>query len=220
MRLKQGLKDALRPVVLRALWAWRNRRDGCRVEAWNVSPHARIGHRAIVRAGSEVYADVVLGDYSYVSGPRSYVQSAEIGKFCSIARQVVIGVNNHDMTAVTTHPFPHSSDYGGLRVGARAQPQKPRPRIGNDVWIGMNVLVMRGAVIGDGAVIAANSVVSGEIPPYTVAGGSPARVLKPRFEPAVAEALARIRWWDWPAERLAGHVDLFDDPEEFVRRFG
>ena len=82
-------------------WVVMNRVRNTRVESISVSPRARIGTRAIVRAGTEVGPDVVLGAYSYISGPRSYVEAARIGKFCSIARQVTIGPGDHDLAGVS-----------------------------------------------------------------------------------------------------------------------
>jgi acetyltransferase-like isoleucine patch superfamily enzyme len=190
-----------------------------RVEGAGVSPRARIGRHAIVRRGSEVEGDVILGDYSYISGPRSYVEAARIGKFCSIARQVVIGPGEHKLTAVTTHPFPVAPTYGGIAASARPQTQKAPVVIGNDVWIGINAVILRGVTIGDGAVVAANAVVTRDVPPYTVVGGTPARRIKDRFAPEVVEALQRIRWWDWSEEDLRRTIDQFEDADAFVRLF-
>lgn len=190
------------------------------VEGTGVSPRARIGRRAIVRRGTEVGADVILGDFSYISGPRSYVEAARIGKFCSIARQVVIGPGDHDLSAVTTHPFPVSPAYGGLAGVTKQEAQKAPPVIGNDVWIGINAIVMRGVTIGDGAVVAANSVVTRDVEPYTIVGGVPARYLKRRFPPEIAEALQRSRWWDWPDRILSKRLEEFREPENFVQKYG
>ncbi len=190
------------------------------VEGMGVSPRARTGHRAIVRRGAEVGADVVHGDFSYISGPRSYVEAAWIGKYCSIARQVVIGPGDHDLSAVTTHPFPVSPAYGGLAVVTKQEAQKVPPVIGNDVWIGMNSIVMRGVTIGDGAVVAANSVVTRDVEPYTIVGGVPARPLKRRFSPEIAEALQRSRWWDWPDRTLSERLEEFRMTEDFARKYG
>lgn len=194
-------------------------RETC-VEGTGVSPRARIGRRAIVRRGTEVGADVVLGDFSYISGPRSYVEAARIGKFCSIARQVVIGPGDHDLSAVTTHPFPVSPAHGGLARSVSPQAQKPPTVIGNDVWIGMNAIVMRGVTIGDGAVVAANSVVTHDVEPYTIVGGIPARHLKHRFPPEIAEALQCSRWWDWSDDVLSERLEEFRKPEQFARNYG
>jgi virginiamycin A acetyltransferase len=214
------LRHLATPLRTWAYWQVMNWVRGTRVEGSGVSPRARIGRRAIVRRGSEVGANVILGDFSYISGPRSYVETAQIGKFCSIARQVVIGPGDHDLAAVTTHPFPVSPEFGGIAPVSRAEPQKAPPVIGNDVWIGMNAVILRGVSIGDGAVIAASSVVTRDVEPYTIVGGAPARMLKRRFPPEIAEALLRSRWWDWPDEVLSQRLDEFRSPENFARKYG
>lgn len=214
------LRRLIRPPMLAAYWMAMNSRTGSQVESWNVSRRASIGYRAIVRRAVEIYDDVVLGDYSYVSGPRTYIESARIGKFCSIARQTVIGPGNHDLDAVTTHPFPVSPAYGGLVAAARHQPQQPPPVIGNDVWVGINSIIVRGVTIGDGAVVAANSVVTNDVPPYAIVGGAPARLIRYRFDQETISALQRIRWWDWCEEDLRQRAAMFASPSDFTKLFG
>jgi len=209
-----------RPVIMAAYWRLMNLRRRHTVQSWSVGRQARIGYRAIIRKGVEVGNDVVVGDYSYISGPRTYVESARIGKFCSIARQTVLGVGNHDHTLVSTHPFIIAPEFGGLISRRSAEVQRPAPVIGNDVWIGINSIIMRGVTIGDGAVVAANSVVTHDVPPYAIVGGVPARLIRLRFSDATIAALQRIRWWDWSEADLRDRAPAFRDPEEFVRRFG
>lgn len=219
-QLASIVRRAIRPPFLAAYWMAMNRLHHHQVESWNVGRGARIGYRSIVRPGVEMYDDVVLGDYSYVSGPRSYVECARIGKFCSIARQVVIGPGNHALSAVTSHPFPWSPNYGGLIDVVQSQQQRAAPIIGNDVWIGINSVILRGSTIGDGAVIAANSLVTGDVPPYAIVGGNPARLIRSRFEGKIVEAMQRIQWWNWSEDRLRSNAHIFRDPTEFVTRFG
>ncbi|MHC0055506.1 CatB-related O-acetyltransferase [Actibacterium sp. D379-3] len=219
MSVTSQIRDIARTGVRFALWQTRNLRHGHFVQSAHVSPRATIGYRAIVRRGVEVGGEVELGAYSYLSGPRSYVESGRFGRFCSIARQTVIGVGNHDISRVSTHPFSLSPAYGHLTDKPKHLQQKPPPVIGNDVWIGINSVIMRGVTIGDGAVVAANSVVTRDVAPYTIVGGSPAKLVKPRFTPEIAEALQQIAWWDWNEATLRDRVDLFDDPEKFVTRF-
>lgn len=84
--------------------------------------------------------------------------------------------------------------------------------IGNDVWIASHVVIGSGANIGDGAVIGANSVVVGNVPPYAVAVGSPARVVKYRFDERLITQLLEIRWWEWEDERIKQNRELFLNP--------
>ena len=92
--------------------------------------------------------------------------------------------------------------------------------LGHDVWIGTDAIVLSGVTIGDGAVIAARSVVTKNIPPYAIAGGNPAKIIKYRFSEETIAAMQEIRWWDWPLDRLMQEKAAFDLPaEQFVARF-
>lgn len=143
---------------------------------------------------------------------------ARVGAFSSLALGVtfVLG-GNHPTDRVTTFPLRQMLGLPG--AGTDGFPSsKGDIVVGNDVWIGMNALVVSGVTIGDGAIVAAGSVVVGDVPPYAVVGGNPARVLKYRFtEDQIARLLA-LAWWDWPDERVVEHVDLLsgDDIEAFL----
>lgn len=78
--------------------------------------------------------------------------------------------------------------------------------IGNDVWIGYDAVIMPGVTIGDGAIIAARSVVVGDVPPYSVYGGNPARLLRKRFSDAEITRLLDLRWWDWPVAKITRNL--------------
>ena len=99
-------------------------------------------------------------------------------------------------------------------------PRKGDTVIGNDVWIGRESVIMPGVHIGDGAIIAACSVVVKDIPPYAVAGGNPVRVIRKRFEDdELIDLLLRLRWWDLPGEELAELIPLLCSPDlETVKR--
>ena len=104
-----------------------------------------------------------------------------IGKFCAIAAgtKFIMGPANHRISSVTTYPF-NLMGHGWEKVTPTLEqlPFKGNTVVGNDVWIGQNVTVLPGVHIGDGAIVAANSVVSRDIPPYVIAGGNPCRVIR------------------------------------------
>ena len=129
-----------------------------------------------------------VGDASYVGEFGHIAQGTTIGKYCSIANLCSIGVQPHFITGFTSFPFRQ-------RQGKPGEFDVPT-KIGNDVWIGANSVVLAGVEIGHGAVIGAGSVVTRSIPPYAVAYGNPARVKRYRFAPEVVEALLELRWWD------------------------
>lgn len=146
-----------------------------------------------------------------------------IGKFCAIASGVrfIMGPANHRISSVTTYPF---HVFGGAWAERTPPHMDQLPRkgdtvIGNDVWIGRESVILPGVKIGDGAIVAACSVVSGDIPPYAVFGGNPARLVKMRFDQELISLLLRFRWWDLDGEELAELLPLLCDPDlEKVRR--
>ena len=140
-----------------------------------------------------------------------------IGRFCSLAAgvQFIMGPANHRISSVTTYPF---HVFGGLWEENTPPHMDQLPRkgdivVGNDVWIGRNSVILPGIHIGDGAIIAAQSVVARDVPPYTVYGGNPARFLKDRFSPELKELLLRLKWWDLPGDTLAEILPLLCSPD-------
>lgn len=134
-----------------------------------------------------------------------------IGKFCAIATNVKFIMNgaNHKLDGISTYPFPiFGHSWESAMSNLMNLPSKGDIVIGNDVWIGYDSLIMPGVKIGDGAVIAARSVVVKDIPPYTIAGGNPAVPIKQRFSNEEIEILLAIRWWDWEIEKITRNIDV------------
>jgi acetyltransferase-like isoleucine patch superfamily enzyme len=145
-----------------------------------------------------------------------------IGKYCSIASGVEIFLGgNHRYDWVTTYPFTAICDSWPEAVGIPGHPQSNGDvRIGNDVWIGHRSTIMSGVSIGDGAVLAASSVVTADVPPYAIVGGNPARVIKYRFDRQTVNRLLAIRWWDRPEDRVRALMSYLvsGDIEAFLRK--
>ena len=133
-----------------------------------------------------------------------------IGKFCSIAcgAKFLFTSANHTLRSLSTYPFPLFFEEWGLdrRSVADAWDNKGDIVVGNDVWIGYEAVILSGVTIGDGAVIGARAVVTKDVPPYTIMGGVPARPIRRRFDEATVETLLRLRWWDWPKEKIARNL--------------
>ena len=212
-----NIKAFIRSVIAPLYWWYVNRKNSMSIEEPSISFRLRIGKYAFIRKGSEVGPSVIMGDYSYISGPRSYVEDAEIGKFCSIARQVTIGVSGHNYNWVTTSPIITSAAYDISDVNIN-EPQRSKPIIGNDVWIGMNSIVMRGVVVGDGAVIAAGAVVAKNVAPYSIVGGNPAHHIKYRFSEDQIRDLLNIKWWNWSVEKIRENIHLMYDIDQFIKQ--
>lgn len=133
-----------------------------------------------------------------------------IGRFCMIASGVTFIMNggNHLSDAISTYPFAIFGKGWEHAMEGRSYPHKGDTRIGNDVWIGSQATIMMGVTVGDGAIIATNSTVTKDVPPYAIVGGNPAQVLRMRFSPEEIARLLEIRWWDWPAEKITRNLAL------------
>lgn len=133
-----------------------------------------------------------------------------IGKFCSIAcgAKFIFNCANHTLSSLSTYPFPLFFEDWGLKQEevADSWDNKGDIVIGNDVWIGYEAVIMAGVTIGDGAIIGTRAVVTKDVPPYTIVGGVPARLIRKRFPDETISELLKIRWWDWPRERIAENI--------------
>lgn len=135
-----------------------------------------------------------------------------IGKFCQIASgtQFLMGAANHRLGTASTYPF---NVMGGIwreisTPHIEELPHKGDTVVGNDVWLGRNCVIMPGVKIGDGAIVAAQSVVTRDIAPYTVVGGNPARFLKNRFDEELTGLLLVLKWWNFPPEKLTAFLPV------------
>lgn len=155
-------------------------------------------------------SNLKIGRYTSIIGPNTDVycaiNSVRIGSFCSIARNVIFQEYNHNINRLSTY-FIYQNILGdSLKNDIES---KGDILIGNDVWIGAQCVILGGARIGNGAVIAANSVVVGEIPPFAIAAGSPAKVIKYRFNPEKIQEIEEMEWWNWSLNKIIKNKKLF-----------
>jgi phosphonate metabolism protein (transferase hexapeptide repeat family) len=189
-----------------------NQGDG--IDPWTakrtLSERPEIDPSAIIResefgrytyVGADCFiADTVMEDYGYAMGGNQ-IAHATLGKFCNIASGVRINPSNHPWFRATQHHFTYRSRSYGFALEDDAEVfawrRQDAVAIGPDVWLGHNAIVMPGVTIGAGVAVGSGSIVTKDIPPYAIAVGVPARVIRFRAEPSVIEAMQRLCWWDW-----------------------
>lgn len=176
-------------------------------------------------------SNISIGDYTYYDDDNhpeafekknilfNYPEFGDhliIGKFCQIASGTtfIMGPANHRISSVTTYPF---NVFGGAWQEHTPDhmsqlPFKGDTIIGNDVWIGRECVIMPGVKIGDGAIIAAYSVVTKDVEAYSVVGGNPAKFIKKRFDDELISLLLKVKWWDFEPDKLVSFLPLLCDP--------
>ncbi|MBE9046542.1 Vat family streptogramin A O-acetyltransferase [Pleurocapsales cyanobacterium LEGE 10410] len=167
---------------------------------------------------------IIIGDYTYYDDPEDsenfernvlyhYWFSQDkliIGKFCALARGIKFIMNgaNHKVSGFSTYPFYiFGNGWEKVTPEDKELPFKGDTVVGNDVWIGYESTIMPGVTIGDGAIIAAKSVVVNDIPPYSVVGGNPAKIIKQRFTDDTIKTLLEIAWWNWDIEKILANLE-------------
>ena len=153
-----------------------------------------------------IVKNTFLGRFS-TAGQLFRCIDTDVGAFCSIGDNVLLNAGEHPCAWLTTHNFPFNHAAWNWCPSIRLTEftdWKPRRRctVGNDVWIGANAVILTGAKIGDGAVVAAGAVVRGEVPPYAIVGGVPSRIIGYRFDDVTIARLLSVCWWNHPQDRI------------------
>lgn len=161
---------------------------------------------------------VEIGDYSYIA-KNCNISNCVIGKFCSIGPNFCCGLGIHPTNGISTSPMFYSTakQNGTTLVEEDSYIEHKKSFVGNDVFIGANVTVIDGVSIGDGAVIGAGAVVVNDIPPYAIAVGVPARVIKYRFDSGTQQKLNNSKWWNYDEEQLKKVAEFEFDINNFLQ---
>lgn len=184
--------------------------------------HKRVGFlKPLVTA-----ENIEIGDYTYYDDPDGPEKFAEkcvlhhypfigdrlvIGRFCAIAEgaRFIMNGANHAMSGFSTYPF-NIFEHGwekGFEIATWEKENRGDTIIGNDVWIGMEALILPGIKIGHGAIVAAKAVVAHDVAPYSIVAGNPAHAVKSRFDDETVQRLLAVAWWDWPVEKISRNLD-------------
>ena len=165
-----------------------------------------------------------LGRRSYlVNGSMEYGSRdchVLVGKYCALGHRLVFEIGlNHDYHGVTTYPFEDVLQNDDDTLNHAERVNRNQIIIGNDVWVGCDVTLLGGVRIGNGAVIGAGAVVAKDVPPYAIVVGNPAQVIKYRFPQEIIDKLQKIKWWNWPDEKILSLLPELKDVRRFVDRF-
>jgi acetyltransferase-like isoleucine patch superfamily enzyme len=189
----------------------------------STTPYLRMAVGATL-VHTQIVDNVTIDKFSCVSrselgryfglGCFSFVNNSLIGRYCTFGARISVGAFSHPTNWLSIHEFQYrdtSNIYGDsiLEGGVNIAPKNAQTQIGNDVWIGDNACVRAGTKIEDGVIVGMGAVVTADVPPYAIVGGSPARVLRYRFDKAVITALLELKWWELEMNDLK-NVDFSD----------
>ena len=197
------------------------------IKTSSIGKNVQIGRNCLICKGVKIESNVNIGDYTYINLDTTVDSNVNIGKYCSISKNVFIAPGTHEYKYVTTHPILFNpfwrkqmnileKDNYIKKIGK----QDSITNIGNDVWIGLNAIIMRGITIGDGAVIGAGAVVTKDVEPYSIVVGNPAKHIKYRFESTYVEELKNMqkKWWDYSPEELAERFEDMYNIKDFIEK--
>ena len=166
------------------------------------------------------YRGTLIGRYTYGFEYLLSDHIESIGSFCSIANGSCIVPNDHRLDWVTSSPIVSLQEFGFRDndiMDTYCDVKSRKITIGNDVWIGANCIIFEGVRIGDGAVIAAGSVVRKNVPPYAVIVGVD-KILKYRFNKNEIDNLLKIKWWNWDDDKISANIDLMKHVDKFISK--
>ena len=158
-----------------------------------------------VARNSRIPCGTIIGDGTRINGKCTIKGAGKVsfGKYCAIGENLRIISSNHNYNFVNLQYALQS------KIGARISPISADVNIGNNVWIGDSVIILAGIKIGNGAVLAAGSIITKDIPAYGIAVGCPAKIIKYRFEESRILEIEKSKWWDWPIEKMKDNIDFF-----------
>jgi acetyltransferase-like isoleucine patch superfamily enzyme len=218
--IKKLVPSGLRELRLERQWRRRHGLvdQGETTARW-ISPSSSFGRNCRINGRVQII-DSSLGDWSYVETD-ARLMGATVGRFSAIGPTAQVGLPGHPVAPnVAMHPafYQHRPGWNYDLLDADRYDDLQPTVIGNDVWVGAGALLFGGVHVGDGAVIGAGAVVTKDVPAYAVVAGSPARVLRFRFDEETIEWLLELRWWDRTEDWLRRHAGSMHDIDTFRSR--
>lgn len=176
----------------------------------NTGDRLKLGKGVYIASESKIFSPTEIGDYTRINGKiaiRGGRANVIIGKYCAIGQDITIITANHIMGRPSIHMEFYIRNFGERPMDLWED--RGPVMIGNDVWVGDSAIILPGVSIGDGAIIGAGAVVTKNVPPYTIVGGVPAKIIRDRFSDAIKKQMLQIRWWDWPEEKIKANKEFF-----------
>jgi len=166
----------------------------------DLAPKTRLSRGCIVNG------DVSIGRGTNLEPNVELIGNIQFGRYCAVARHNIFQESNHETEQLSVQ----MRLYRNLLDSHLQTVSKGPITVGNDVWFGARSIILSGVTVGDGAVVAAGSVVTDDVEPYAVVAGVPARRVKWRFPEPVRERLLELAWWEWEPERIRAHRPFFE----------
>lgn len=191
------IKKHIKNIISVIRYLLYNKKFQTRIQSKKANLNAKYAIGVSIGENTIVTDDVVIGMYSYVNRDSS-LENCVIGNYCSISSGVHINPFEHNLSLRSTHPF------------ANPEPSlRDKVFIGNDCLISINVIILKGVKIGNGAVIGAGAVVTKNVAPFEIVGGVPARHIGWRFDEEECEKIEKMQWWNYDSKTLRDNIDYF-----------
>jgi acetyltransferase-like isoleucine patch superfamily enzyme len=207
--------------MLQFIWkiVFRILNPSCTIRAASISRNVKLEKNVTLAYGCHIQADFI-GKHTYINKYSLVDKNTKsIGRFCSIAYNVKIGLASHPTNWVSTHTFGYEKKYGFINKNRPFEELiTERCIIGNDVWIGANSIILAGVKVGDGAIIGANSLVTKDVEPYAIVFGNPASFHRFRFDETIRSKLSAIKWWELNDDKIKRYMDVMDNPKNLIER--
>ncbi|GEL67589.1 xenobiotic acyltransferase family protein [Marinilactibacillus psychrotolerans] len=201
------------------------KKNNCEIKTKYISSNVEMGKNVKIGKNTIIEEGCKIDNYTYINSRQGmhpvYINSNTIiGKYCSIGPNSMIGIGNHPLDRFTTHPVTYDKYYVGDTDENTQQKVNMQGNvvIGNDVWIGCNVVVMQDVKIGDGAVIGAGSIVTKDIEPYSISVGIPCEKIKMRFSNTIIKEISKLdkNWWDQDLDYIIKKMNFGNSIEVFL----